>query len=104
MEAQFKSSKTSRGSYLYLEVSIFVKIFEFCLVIQSVLQNRDQIQCLFDLLDPGWVQKQDPDPGLTSRIRNTGPTSCKIMPSCLNYIELGIKECKPLLSKSMRLC
>ncbi len=35
-EAHLQSKKTSRGSYLEKEFSIFVKIFEFYLVIQSL--------------------------------------------------------------------
>ncbi len=36
IETHFKSSKASRGSYLGLEVSFFVKIFEFYLVTRSL--------------------------------------------------------------------
>jgi hypothetical protein len=45
-EAHLKSSITSRGFYLDLEVSIFVKIFEFYLVTQSLKKETELLHLL----------------------------------------------------------
>ncbi len=58
----------------YRQGTVSVHLVNFLTVLKSVADpdSASRIQCLFWPLDPGWVEKQDPNPGWTSHFRELG--------------------------------